>query len=213
MSVEKRQGLIRLAREAGVLIVEDSPYRELKFEGESLPSIWKLSGGEGVILLKTLSKTLFPGMRLGWIAAGPEVLERIVLLKQSVDLCSPSFNQFIIARYVAQGKMRATIEKAIACYRPKRDAMVAALTRHMPAGVSWSRPEGGMFLWVTLPQKMDAKEIFEPAALGKVVYVTGRQFHCDGGGANTLRLNYSFPSLEQIETGIERLGGVIRERI
>jgi len=211
MSLEKRRELVRVCAERRVVIVEDSPYRELNFSGATLPSLWTLAGGEGVILLKTFSKMLFPGMRLGWVAARGELLDKIVMLKQSVDLCASSFSQLIVAEYIRRGAMRETIRRAIACYEPKKDLMLASLERAMPEGTSWSRPEGGMFLWLRLPGGMGASALFERAAAKGVVYVKGRQFHCDGSGEDTMRLNYSFPTREQIEEGIARLGAAVRE--
>ncbi|MCK5145386.1 PLP-dependent aminotransferase family protein [bacterium] len=211
MSLERRKELLQIARDRGLLIVEDSPYRELSFSGEVLPSIWKLSEGKGVIMLKTFSKMLFPGMRMGWILAHPELIEKFVTLKQSVDLCTPSFNQLIMATFLKEGRMKLAIENAIACYGPKRDAMLAAMEREMPGELWWSKPKGGMFLWVRLPENVDAKDIFMKAIKNNVAYVIGRPFHCDNSGSNTLRLNYSFPSIEQINEGIARLGKTIKE--
>ena len=191
--------------------MEDSPYRELSFTGEVLPSLWTLSGGQGVIMFKTFSKMLFPGMRLGWIVADPFLVDKFEALKQSVDLCTPSFNQLILAQYIREGKMKETIERAIACYKPKCEHMLRMLEAHMPKAVSWSKPTGGMFLWVTLPKGVDTKEVFMTAIEHNVAYVIGRPFHCDGSGSNTLRLNYSFASMEQIETGIKRLADAIKE--
>lgn len=211
MPLERRKELIHVCRERQIPLVEDSPYRELSFTGNILPSLWTLADGKGVILMKTFSKMLFPGMRMGWLAAEEEVIEKIVMLKQSVDLCTPSFNQLILASYIRKGYMKATIERAIECYRPKWQAMLRVLEKYMPEGVTWSKPDGGMFLWVRLPEGLDAKDVFMKAIENNVAYVTGRPFHCDNSGGNTLRLNYSFPSVQQIETGINSLGATIRE--
>jgi 2-aminoadipate transaminase len=213
MSMERRKELIRVAKEREILLVEDSPYRELSYTGEILPSLWTLSGGQGIVMMKTFSKILFPGMRMGWLAAEPELIEKFIMLKQSVDLCTPSFNQLILAYYIEQGKMKETIAKAIECYRPKREAMLAALEEHMPEEANWSKPHGGMFLWLTLPDRIDTKEIFMTAIKYNVAYVMGKPFHCDGSGSNTLRLNYSFPSIEQIENGIKQLSRAIKESL
>lgn len=211
MSIARRKELIRIALERRIPIIEDSPYRELSFKGETLPSLWTLSGGNGVIMMKTFSKVLFPGMRMGWLVGDPALIDKIILLKQSVDLCTPSFTQLILAEYLRRGKMKDSIEKAIECYRPKLEAMLAALDRHMPDGVRWSRPTGGMFIWLVLPECIDTKEIFMTAIEHNVAYVIGRPFHCDHTGGNTMRLNYSFPSIEQIDTGIAHLADAIRE--
>jgi 2-aminoadipate transaminase len=211
MTLERRKELIGIAHEREIPIIEDAPYRELSFTGEVLPSLWTLSGGKGVIMMKTFSKVLFPGMRMGWLVAEKPVIEKTILLKQSVDLCTPSFSQLILAEYLRRGKMKESIEKAIECYRPKLAAMLAALEKHMPDEVHWSRPTGGMFIWLVLPERIDTKEIFMTAIEHNVAYVIGRPFHCDHTGGNTLRLNYSFPSMEQIDTGIEHLADAIRE--
>jgi len=211
MSLERREKLIKIAHKRQIPLVEDSPYRELSYTGKTLPSLWTLAGGKGVIMLKTFSKILFPGMRMGWLVADVSLIEKLEMLKQSVDLCTPAFNQYILANYIKMGKMKETMEKATALYKKKAACMLGALERYMPAGVSWSKPTGGMFLWVILPENIDTKEIFKIAIDHNVAYVTGRSFHCDNSGSNTMRLNYSFPSLEQIDRGIKYLGEAIRE--
>jgi 2-aminoadipate transaminase len=210
MSLERRKELIRIAREREIPILEDSPYRELVFSGDILPSHWSISGGKGVIMLKTFSKMLFPGMRMGWLVGEPFLIEKIIMLKQSVDLCTPSFTQLILAEFIKRGKMKQTIQKAIECYKPKSEAMLNALDEHMPEAVKWSRPRGGMFLWLVLPDRIDTKEIFMKAIENNVAYVIGKPFHCDNSGSNTLRLNYSFPSVEQIKEGTKKLANTIK---
>ncbi|OFX84016.1 MAG: hypothetical protein A2W99_03295 [Bacteroidetes bacterium GWF2_33_16] len=211
LSIEKRKELIQLASRWEIPIVEDSPYREICFDGALNPSLWSLASGNGVIQLKTFSKMLFPGMRLGWMTAQKDIIEKFALMKQSVDLCSPTFNQLIIARYIKEGKMRETIKNAIGIYKEKNSAMLDSLEKFMPSYVNWSTPTGGMFLWVTLPETVDSKEMVKKAVENNVIYVTGRPFHCDGSGQNTLRLNYSFPILHQINEGIQLLSQTIRE--
>lgn len=152
---------------------------------------------------------LFPGMRLGWVVGPKKIIERFALMKQSVDLCSPSFNQLIIARFFNEGLMRQTIAKAVALYRQKNNIMLNALEKNMPSYVQWSKPKGGMFLWLTLPAAVNAKELIPLAVEKNVIFVTGRPFHCNGSGQNTLRLNYSFPPLEQIDKGIALLAEAI----
>ena len=210
MSLERRKQLVEIARERDVPILEDSPYRELSFTEETQPSLWMLSEGKGVVMLKTFSKILFPGMRMGWLVGEHDHIEKIIMLKQSVDLCTPSFNQLILSEYIKRGKMKETIEKAIARYQPKSAAMLSALEKYMPQGIYWSKPTGGMFLWLRLPQGIDTKEIFMKAIENNVAYVIGRPFHCDSSGGNTMRLNYSFPSLEQIDKGIQQLARTVK---
>ena len=211
LSKEKRLKLIEIAQKYEIPIIEDSPYRELCYNNLKEPSLWTLANGKGIIQVKTLSKMLFPGMRMGWIVAQKDILNKFSLMKQSVDLCSPTINQLIIARYMQEGLMKSTIDKAIDLYSEKSMCMINALRKYMPEGVKWSEPTGGVFLWVKLPEHMDAKELVAKAAENKVIYVTGKPFHCDESGKNTLRLNYSFPSLEQIEIGISRLADTIKE--
>ncbi|MBN1150065.1 PLP-dependent aminotransferase family protein [candidate division WOR-3 bacterium] len=213
MTLERRKELLKFTKERDILIVEDSPYRELSFTGNVLPSLWTLSEGNGVVLLKTFSKMLFPGMRMGWITAQKELIDKIVMLKQSVDLCTPSFTQLILSHFISQGKMEETIKKAIEVYRPKNKAMISSLENNMPDGVIWSKPDGGMFLWVILPERIDAQQIFYKAVEKNVAFITGQPFHCDSSGKNTLRLNYSFPSIEQIEKGIKILSEVVKEHL
>ncbi len=211
MSKEKRLKLIEIADKYSIPIIEDSPYRELCYNNSKVPSLWALTNSKGIIQLKTLSKMLFPGMRIGWIAAEKEIVNKFSLMKQSVDLCSPTINQLIIAQYVREGLMKATIERAIALYQEKIACMLNALKKYMPEYVTWSKPTGGVFLWIKLPDYMDSKELIKKAAENKVIFVTGKPFHCDGSGKNTLRLNYSFPTIEQINTGIFRLTETIKE--
>ncbi|MCP4220056.1 MAG: PLP-dependent aminotransferase family protein [bacterium] len=210
MSLERRKKLVEIALEREIPILEDSPYRELTFTGKTLPSLWSIAKGAGVIMLKTFSKTLFPGMRMGWILAEPVMIDKLVMLKQSVDLCTPSFNQLILAEFIRQGKMRETINKAIACYAPKAEMMLKSLEKYMPEGVSWSVPTGGMFMWLKLPEHLDAKELFPAAIENKVAYVIGQAFHSDASGTNTVRFSYSFPSVEQVEEGVKRLAATIK---
>ncbi|MEJ5302160.1 MAG: PLP-dependent aminotransferase family protein [Bacteroidales bacterium] len=210
MSLTKRKRLLEISKRHNIPIIEDSPYREICFCGEVLPSFWTLSGGEGVIQLRTFSKMLFPGMRMGWITAEPEVATKLALMKQSVDLCTPTFNQLIIARFIMENRMKDTIKRAVELYRQKNAVMITALREFMPDYVHWTEPDGGMFLWVTLPETWNAADLVKLAADKGVVFVTGRPFHCNEQGANTLRLNYSFPSVEQIRLGIERLATAIR---
>lgn len=211
MSLERRKKLIKIAKEREIPIVEDSPYRELSFTGEILPSLWTLAEGKGVLMLKTFSKMLFPGMRMGWMVADPILIDKIVMLKQSVDLCTPSFTQLILATYINQGKMKESIDRAIKCYKPKCAAMLEAMEKYMPENVSWSKPTGGMFFWVKFPETIDAKALFMEAIERNVAYVIGRPFHCDNSGSNTMRLNYSFPSIEQIEQGVKLLAEAIKK--
>ncbi len=211
MPNDRRKRLIELAMEYDTIIIEDSPYRELRFEGEQPEPIFKLDKDGRVITLSTFSKILCPGLRLAWAFGPEELISKMVVAKQSMDLCSPPFNQAIAATFMSQGLLHKQIDIIKELYYKKRQLMLSALEEHMPEGVSWTRPEGGLFLWVRLPEHMDAKELFEEAIANNVAYVVGSAFHCDEGGKNTMRLNFSYPSEEQIPEGVKRLATAIKK--
>jgi 2-aminoadipate transaminase len=213
MTLERRKSLLELARKYEVPIIEDSPYRDLRFVGDSVPMIFSLDKENYVIALGTFSKLLCPGLRLAWITAPVEWMERMVIAKQSMDLSSPVFTQLMVAEYIKRGLLPQQVEKIRRLYARKRDVMIKALRRYMPKGVEWTEPEGGLFLWVKLPKKMNANKLFPKALENKVAYVTGSAFHCNGKGQNTMRLNFSYPSEEQIEEGIKRLTNMVRENM
>lgn len=211
MPNDRRKRLIELAIEYDTIIIEDSPYRELRFEGEQPEPIFKLDKDGRVITLSTFSKILCPGLRLAWAFGPEELISKMVVAKQSMDLCSPPFNQAIAATLMSQGLLHKQIDIIKELYYKKRQLMLSALEEHMPEGVSWTRPEGGLFLWVRLPEHMDTKELFEEAIANNVAYVIGSAFHCDEGGNNTMRLNFSYPSEEQIPEGVKRLATAIKK--
>jgi len=211
MPTDRRKRLIELAMEYDTIVIEDSPYRELRFEGEQPEPIIKLDKDGRVITLSTFSKIFCPGLRLAWAFGPEELISKMVVAKQSMDLCSPSFNQAIAATFMSQGLLHKQIDIIKELYYKKRQLMLSALEEHMPEGVSWTRPEGGLFLWARLPEHMDAKELFEEAIANNVAYVVGSAFHCDEGGKNTMRLNFSYPSEEQIPEGVKRLATAIKK--
>jgi len=214
LSESKRREIVDLAEEHDLLIIEDTPYRQLRFEGEAPPPLISLNNRR-VLSLFTCSKILLPGFRLGWIAGPPQLIEKLVTLKQSVDLCSPTFNQFILAELFEKGRIEKQIERIRQAYREKRDLMLEMLQAHMPRekGVSWTRPEGGLFLWVSLPERVNTGELFQQAIEKKVAYVVGEAFYPGGEKKNSMRLNFSFPTTEDIREGIQRLGRLIRESL
>jgi 2-aminoadipate transaminase len=207
---ERRRELVKLSQRYDVLIIEDSPYRQVRFEGEAPEMLYKMDSTHNVISLFTFSKTLAPGLRLGFILADERIIQKMSILKQSLDLCTSSLNQLLAAEFLKSGIMREHIAGVKALYKGKKDAMLQALERYMPDGVTWTKPEGGLFLWVRLPAHMNADELFYEAIKENVAYVIGSAFHCDGGGQNTMRLNFSYPSPEQIDEGIKRLAKVIK---
>jgi 2-aminoadipate transaminase len=213
MSLSRRKRLLELAYKYEVPIVEDSPYRALRYRGESVPAVHSLDRENQVMVLGTFSKLLSPGLRLAWIVARAEWMDRMVVAKQGMDLCSPSLTQLIVAEYMSRGLLPKQVEKICALYGKKLEVMLKALEEYMPEGVKWSKPEGGLFLWVKLPRKMSANALFPKAIENKVAYVVGSAFHCNGKGQNTMRLNFSYSSEQQIEEGIKRLAKMIRENM
>jgi 2-aminoadipate transaminase len=211
MPESRRLEIIEIARKYDVLIVEDSPYRELRFNGKPQRTIFELEGTGQVILLGTMSKIFVPGFRIGWVLAHEDILDKLVMAKQATDLCTSSFVQKISAKYYEKGYFDENLKKIIDAYRIKRDAMLDAFRKYMPAGVSWTEPEGGLFLFVTLPEHMNAEDLFKIAIDQNVAFVLGKVFHCDGSGQNTMRLNFSFMSKEQNDEGVKRLADAIRQ--
>ena len=166
---------------------------------------------ERTILLGTFSKTFAPGFRLGWIMAPKPIIDKIEVIKQSTDVCAPVFDQFIAARYIEKGLYDVNIEKIKLNYRNKRDNMIAAFEKFMPEGVTWTHPDGGLFLFVTLPEGYDASELFKLALEENVAFVVGEAFFCEGSGKNTLRINFSFVEETRATEGIRRLSVAIRK--
>lgn len=217
LSEDARRGLIALAEELECPIIEDAAYVALRFEGETVPAIQTLDvkrhGGDlnssRVIYCGTFSKTLTPGLRIGWVCAAEPVVRRLTLIKQASDLNSSLINQMVMERLAAE-TYDAQVAKAAAHYRARRDAMLSALEKRMPAGVTWTKPEGGLFIWVTLPENMDGAELLRRSiAEAKVAFVPGGAFFTDGTGRNSIRLSYSLPTEAQIAEGIARLGKLI----
>jgi DNA-binding transcriptional MocR family regulator len=215
-----REHLLDLAAELDVPIIEDSAYAALRFDGEALPCLQALDVSRAgsieasrVIYCGTFSKTLSPGLRTGWICAGQALIRRLVLIKQMSDLNSSTINQIVMHR-LAQSTFVRQVPRASEHYRRRRDAMLAALAAHMPAGVTWTRPSGGLFTWLTLPASVDTAELLQRAVSeARVAFVPGSAFFADGRGHNTLRLSYSLPDEATIATGIERLAALVRARI
>lgn len=212
LSLQRRQRLIELIERYNLLLLEDDAYSQLRYEGEDLPSLLHIAarttGGlpARVFYIGTFSKVLAPGMRLGWIAAPAEVIHQLVMVKQGTDLHTPTFNQIIAHTLLSRDYLQRQVPRLLPVYRQRRDVMLAALQRHFPAQANWTRPEGGMFIWVTLPAAADSADLLQKATKQGVIFVPGRAFHATGGGASTLRLSFSNAGHERIETGIGRLG-------
>jgi len=217
LCLSRRRQLVKMADEWGVPIVEDDPYGQLRFEGDHLPSLAVLDAESrdgkqytgNVIYLSTFSKTLAPGIRLGWIVAPVEVISKLVQSKQGSDLHSSTFIQMVAYEVARGGFLDRHVKHIRSVYRVRRDAILAALRRHMPPGVRWTKPEGGLFIWVTVPEGIDTWELLHEAVEHNVAFVPGAAFYDDGSGKNTMRLNFSNATPQQIEEGIERLGQVL----
>lgn len=213
MPESRRLEIIALAHKYDVLIVEDCPYREVRFDGQAQRMMYDLDNDDHVITLGTFSKIFAPGFRIGWILGPKDVNEKIVIAKQSADLCTPTFVQKIAIRYMNSGVFETNLQKTIDLYHQRRDVMLAEMEKQMPDCVKWTRPEGGMFLFITLPEGMDALELFHKAIEKKVAFVTGNVFYCDGGGKNTMRLNFSYVNNEKAIAGIQRLADIIKAEL
>ena len=212
LTLQERQMLAGLAEEYGFLIVEDSPYRELRYEGEHIPTIYSLAP-DRVIHLGSFSKIFAPGFRLGWAIAHPDILDKIYVCKQSLDLCPPIFDQYVAAEFLASGRLDENLKKSVELYKGKRDLLLSLLDEHMPEGVRWTHPEGGLFLFLTLPEGFDAVAFYDKALSAGVAYVAGEVFHPDRSGKNTMRLNFSFMSPEKIIAGITLLAELLKEQL
>lgn len=213
MPRSRRLEIIRMAERYDFLIVEDSPYRDLRFEGTPQPLMASLDTSGRVITLSTFSKILAPGFRLAWVIGHPVLIDKIVTAKQSADLCSPAFVQKITARYMEKGLLDVNLKKTVALYRDRRDHMLRCFREFMPEGVKWTEPEGGLFLFVTLPPSMDAAKLLERAIKKNVAFVCGSVFYCNNEGQNTMRLNFSFAGPEDTCKGVSRLADAIREEM
>ena len=209
MTLEERRYAIEVAQKYDLLIVEDTPYKNIRFSGESVPSMYSMDP-DRVVMLGTFSKTFVPGFRLGWVVAPDNVIDRLIVAKQSADLCTPAFSQMVAARYLASGAYDENLKKTCALYKRKKEVMIKSFEEFMPEGVKWTNPDGGLFLFLKLPKQYDTRELFDLAIKENVAFVTGEAFHCDGSGKNTMRLNFSFASDEKIVEGVKRLANAIR---
>jgi 2-aminoadipate transaminase len=222
LSLERRKRLVLLADQYGVPIVEDDPYGQLRYEGENIPSVVYLDSqyrhedteGEytgNVIYLSTFSKLLSPGLRLAWVIAPPEVIRKFVMAKQGADLHTSTFNQYVAYEVAKGGFLDEHVKVIRSTYKERRDTMLEVMAELFPSEVHWTKPAGGMFLWGVLPEDMDAAEVFKIAVERKVAFVPGEAFHANGGGKNTMRLNFSYSKPDTIRDGITRLGLTLKE--
>lgn len=214
LSLERRRRLVELARTREILVVEDNPYGLLRYEGDPEPPLYQLDGGDYVIYVGTLSKILSPGIRIGWAVAPPPVMDKIALGKQATDLCTSTLAQYFALEYFGEGRWRAYVDSLCEIYRSRRDAMLEALERHFPPQATWTRPGGGLFVWATLPDYIDTSDLLAKALRENVAFVPGAAAYVDGArGANSMRLNFSGSTEEEIREGVRRIGAVVSEQV
>lgn len=210
-SAERRKRIVELANEYNVVIIEDNPYGELRFEGEFLPAIKHYDTEGRVVFLGTFSKIFCPGLRLGWVCADSEALNKYILVKQGADLQASTISQMQVAKFLNEYDIDAHIEKLKEVYKKRRDLMIGTMKEEFPDEVKFTNPEGGLFTWVILPEHINARVLAEKALENKVAFVPGGSFFPNGGNENTFRLNYSNMDEEKIVIGIKRLAKVIKE--
>jgi 2-aminoadipate transaminase len=213
MSLERRRRLVAIAHERELLVLEDNPYSLLRYEGDPVPSLQSLDGGNFVVYLGTFSKILSAGIRLGWAVAPAPIIEKMNLGKQGVDLCSSSMTQLFVAEYFREGRWMEYVASLRELYRRRRDAMLDALAEHFPREAEWTYPQGGMFLWATLPDYIDTTDLLARALQENVAFVPGRAAYLDGRGGSSMRLNFSGVGEDDIREGIRRIGKVVREQV
>lgn len=210
MPLERRRALLEAAERHDVLVVEDAPYRELRFEGDALPTLFELAP-ERVVHLGTLSKTLAPGLRLAWVIAPPELATVLERAKQAADLHTSTFTQVVAIDLLGRGTLEARLPRLRAHYRAQRDALADALDAELPDALRFVRPPGGMFLWASLPDGVDASALLRSAVAHGVAFVPGAPFYANGGPTNTLRLSYSLPHPDELAAGARRLASALQE--
>ena len=212
LTAERRREVLQICREAGLLVLEDNPYGLLGFDGEP-PRAMRADDAENVIYLGSFSKTFAPGFRVGWAVAPDPVRNKLVLASESAILCPSSFSQMAVSTYLSTHPWREQIKVFRELYRDRRDAMLGALRDMFPPGGSWTTPAGGFYVWLTLPEGLDAKAMVPHGITARVAYVPGTAFYADGSGVSSMRLSYCYPEPERIREGVRRLSGVVEEEL
>ncbi|MEU2929442.1 PLP-dependent aminotransferase family protein [Streptomyces sp. NPDC007251] len=208
LAVERRAEILEICRTYDVLVVEDNPYGLLGFDGRAYPALRSLDP-DNVVYLGSFSKTFASGLRVGWVLAPRAVREKLVLAMESATLCAPTLNQMIVSRYLATHDWQGQIEMFRENYRERRDAMLSALERYLPPGCTWTKPDGGFYVWVTVPRGVDTKAMLPRAVDARVAYASGSGFFTDKSGSRQMRLSYCYPAPERIREGVRRLAAVL----
>lgn len=211
LAVERRHEVLDICAEYGVAVLEDNPYGLLGFTGRVYPALRSMDAS--VMYLGSFSKTFASGLRVGWALVPPAVRDRLVLAAESATLCPPTFNQLLVSRYLAAHDWRGQIKTFTEVYRERRDAMLAALEAHLPEGSTWNIPDGGFYVWLTVPEGVDTKAMLPRAVTARVAYASGTGFYADGFGSQQLRLSYCYPTPERITEGVRRLAGVLEAEL
>jgi DNA-binding transcriptional MocR family regulator len=212
LSTERRHRVVELADDYDLLIVEDNPYGMLDFKAEVRPALRSLAP-ERVVYIGTLSKILSPGLRVGWVAADESVREKLVVLKEAADLCQSNLTQAVAARWFSTQPWQRQVDVFRDVYRERCEAMLGELAASFPQGCRWSLPTGGFFVWLTLPDGIDARQLLAKALRARVAYVPGSAFYADGGGGPQMRLSFCYPPPERIREGVRRLADVVADEI
>ena len=213
LSFERRKRLLELAEEYSLLIVEDDPYGEVRFEGEAVPSLLALAGKERVIALRTFSKISFPGLRLGWIVARDDIMNKVNCGKQAADLCSPAMTQYILYEFLSRGWLDDYMAVVRREYPGKKNAMIAALEKYFPQGASWTNPQGGLFVWAKAPDSIDTVTLFREALEAKVSYLVGIAFYPHRNDRCHMRLNFSAVDPDHITEGVHLHGDLLKSKV
>jgi 2-aminoadipate transaminase len=214
LSASRRKRVMDLAEAYDLLILSDNPYSELRYKGEPLkPLITMDEDMKRVIYLGTFSKILVPGLRIAWLVGPHDIIKKSIICKQSMDLCTNPFNQYIAAEYMSRDLLNPHIKKICEIYKEKMEIMLNAMDEYFPKEVEWTKPEGGLFTWATCPEQINTREMFESAVIENVAYVIGGAFYPNGGGENTMRINFSHPTNEKISEGVRRLSNVLRNAL
>ena len=213
MPMDRRKRILQIAKDNDMVIIEDAPYSELRYSGQAIKPMKTLDDDGRIIYLGTFSKVLAPGFRVAWCIAEKDLLNKLIIVKQAADLCTNTFGQHIAAEYLNRGYIDEHLEKIKEMYKRKRDHMLAAMDRHFPVEAKWTRPEGGMFIWVTLPEYIDTKDMFIRALENNVAYVHGAAFFANKNGRNTMRLNFTYATDAEIDEGIKRLAQTVKNEI
>ena len=211
LAVERRREVLDICAEYGVAVLEDNPYGLLGFTGRVYPALRSMDAD--VMYLGSFSKTFASGLRVGWALVPPAVRDRLVLAAESATLCPPTFNQLLVSRYLAAHDWRGQIKTFTEVYRERRDAMLAALEAHLPDGSTWNIPDGGFYVWLTVPEGVDTKAMLPRAVTARVAYASGTGFYADGFGSQQLRLSFCYPTPERITEGVRRLAGVLEAEL